>query len=516
MDKWVINNYIVQMRHSVSQARVHVLNKLVREIRKLQNKKGTDEQKQKNSRKAERLRQEVIFIKKLDPDELSKYALLSTEDPLEMLSKVSLSIEERSKVRLAAHKSIIHQVEIFRTKYPEWALKLPPLLVQLGLHIKYKKKAKSQESNSVTAISNMTRNNRNPEGNCETENMIEMKDISSVSVILTEMRDNEKSKQRSETENKIVTKESANLCVKRSKEKTKEKNEKERKSPDSTGDNLESECQDETTENEDESMNSESEDKIIESENVVKSKHNPRTSRKTVNSLNTPEKLQSARDEIRVLGDKFERKKKINGIAEVRRFADLLESDGNSQNESPTEEDEVPNPTNSVSDPFFLTEENSGESGDELNSSEEEEDEGKNSFRNRDQFFFNTGDKRPGRRFTREKNQSRNFEKKNTTTQWYSRGDQKVPTMNRKQRRLLEKGRSEMKKGSTFSQASSYFPKRFEDPGRTKSLLNPGRTNNESCTEKQEVLHPSWEAKRKQREQILPFQGKKIKFEDDD
>lgn len=51
------------MRKCVRQSRIHCINKLSREIKKLKEKKGTEEQKSKNLKKAERFVQEILFMK---------------------------------------------------------------------------------------------------------------------------------------------------------------------------------------------------------------------------------------------------------------------------------------------------------------------------------------------------------------------------------------------------------------------------------------------------------------------
>lgn len=56
-------NQIVEMRKCVRQSRIHSIHKLSREIKKLKEKKGTDEQKIKNLKKAERFVEEIGIMK---------------------------------------------------------------------------------------------------------------------------------------------------------------------------------------------------------------------------------------------------------------------------------------------------------------------------------------------------------------------------------------------------------------------------------------------------------------------
>lgn len=51
------------MRHIVRKSKVHIINKLSREAKKLKEKKGSDDQILKNKKKAERFVKELMVIK---------------------------------------------------------------------------------------------------------------------------------------------------------------------------------------------------------------------------------------------------------------------------------------------------------------------------------------------------------------------------------------------------------------------------------------------------------------------
>jgi len=51
------------MRQKVNKAKLYTINKLVRELRRLKSKNGSEEQKKKFNRKAEKLMEEVLVIK---------------------------------------------------------------------------------------------------------------------------------------------------------------------------------------------------------------------------------------------------------------------------------------------------------------------------------------------------------------------------------------------------------------------------------------------------------------------
>lgn len=54
---------IVSMRNDVKRSKVHTINNMTRQAKKLRIKNGTEEQKSKNIKKAERLIQEIMVIK---------------------------------------------------------------------------------------------------------------------------------------------------------------------------------------------------------------------------------------------------------------------------------------------------------------------------------------------------------------------------------------------------------------------------------------------------------------------
>ncbi|XP_026463004.1 serum response factor-binding protein 1-like [Ctenocephalides felis] len=115
MNKAELNNEIVLMRKTVRQAKVHIIRKLVREIRILK-EKTKPEGGDKFKAKADRLYEELTIIKKLDCDVISKHALTLTEDPKKILSKAE-SLHDRALNRFAVHKSVCDKVKSIREKY---------------------------------------------------------------------------------------------------------------------------------------------------------------------------------------------------------------------------------------------------------------------------------------------------------------------------------------------------------------------------------------------------------------
>ena len=70
-----VNNLVVALRPKVAQAKVHLVRHLVRQAAKL-DKRSSD--KEKSARRAQRMREEVTFMKKMERDEVAKFAIGST------------------------------------------------------------------------------------------------------------------------------------------------------------------------------------------------------------------------------------------------------------------------------------------------------------------------------------------------------------------------------------------------------------------------------------------------------
>ncbi|WAR01027.1 SRFB1-like protein [Mya arenaria] len=96
IDKVALNNKVVNMRSVVQRAKLYVINDLTKKMKKLRNKKGSDEQKEKNSQKADRLVEEMKII------------------------KPSTTMEQRALARLSEQKFIQEKVNGFRSEHADW------------------------------------------------------------------------------------------------------------------------------------------------------------------------------------------------------------------------------------------------------------------------------------------------------------------------------------------------------------------------------------------------------------
>lgn len=418
MNKEEINKQLVNMRHIVAQARVHIISKLTREIKKLKDKKGTEEQKTKNLQKAQKFTKEVLLIKTLVPDEISKFALLFTGDPLKMMGMASL--EERVKLRFAAHKNVAKYVETYRAEHPDWELKLPVLIVQLG-H-KYREQGKTKTKSRKKVVDK------------KQENLSGVKKDS-------DANSDGESDQSEETSEPMFLRETDEVI-----DGELENNELGIKEED-RGDAMEVE------ESNDSLSSNKLSSSIVKDTNLAnKRKGETIQTRKQGlqnNTSTSPASVEKEKPKV------FLKTKASGGIAEVRRFSDLLKSTEN-EPENTDDAEEIPC---------------SDEEGDAI----------------KDPFFLSENQREP------------------TSEDEPEKQEQKEPIIkygvkvNRKLRRMMAKANS--------GQLNLRHVRNKNLVNQFK-IISKGHQNYDT-----DNLHPSWAAKQKERK-ILPFQGKKKVFTD--
>ncbi|XP_077866135.1 uncharacterized protein LOC100374379 isoform X2 [Saccoglossus kowalevskii] len=104
------------MRSIIKRAKVLVIHHLTRQAKHLRNKKGSEDQKGKNGRRAERLIAEVEVIKDLKFDMVTKKAL-QEDVKFEDAIKPTATIEQRAIARLICHKIVNEHIGRIKEKY---------------------------------------------------------------------------------------------------------------------------------------------------------------------------------------------------------------------------------------------------------------------------------------------------------------------------------------------------------------------------------------------------------------
>ncbi|XP_054756394.2 serum response factor-binding protein 1-like [Lytechinus pictus] len=114
MDKVQFNTQMVNMRKTVKRAKVQLIHHLTRQIIVIRKKKGSGKQLVKNERRAGRLVKEIEVIKDLACDEVTMTAIINKKTLQAVLDNANSTAEERGTARLIHHKLISQQVSTFR------------------------------------------------------------------------------------------------------------------------------------------------------------------------------------------------------------------------------------------------------------------------------------------------------------------------------------------------------------------------------------------------------------------
>lgn len=128
------------MRKDVKRARLWLINNLSHRAKKLNDKKSKQQEREKNLRKVERCHDEIQVLKRIEIDEVSKFALCrQLEEKAVQKEMEKLDSEQRAMLRLASHKFIQSQVTKFREAHPVPIDRLVLLIRSLGLQYQKKK-----------------------------------------------------------------------------------------------------------------------------------------------------------------------------------------------------------------------------------------------------------------------------------------------------------------------------------------------------------------------------------------
>jgi len=137
LDKAGLNEFLVKLRRPITQAKVHVIHKLTKDIAMLRRKKTKSEaDKSKNERKVARFVEEVQVLRKEKKDAMARW-VVANDVTLEQVTKEETASQKidlrlRAMARVAEHKAVLTLLKEFRVKYPRWKSRVPKLLRSLG------------------------------------------------------------------------------------------------------------------------------------------------------------------------------------------------------------------------------------------------------------------------------------------------------------------------------------------------------------------------------------------------
>ncbi|XP_034747339.1 serum response factor-binding protein 1 [Etheostoma cragini] len=106
-----LNNEVVRMRKEVKRVRALVIRKLTRQMSALKKKKGTDVEIERNQRRAARLLDEIHAMKVLTPDLVTKTALQKHLNFEQVCKNPKSTISDRATARIATHPQFNKKIE---------------------------------------------------------------------------------------------------------------------------------------------------------------------------------------------------------------------------------------------------------------------------------------------------------------------------------------------------------------------------------------------------------------------
>ncbi|XP_026011981.1 serum response factor-binding protein 1 isoform X2 [Astatotilapia calliptera] len=106
-----LNNEVVKMRKEVKRVRALIIRKLTRQIGTLKKKKGNETEMERNQRRAARLLEEIHDMKNLVPDQVTKTALQKNLSFEQVCKNPKSTISDRAIARIATHPQFSRKIE---------------------------------------------------------------------------------------------------------------------------------------------------------------------------------------------------------------------------------------------------------------------------------------------------------------------------------------------------------------------------------------------------------------------
>ncbi|KAM3961696.1 uncharacterized protein ACR2FA_004256 [Aphomia sociella] len=520
--KQAFNNEVILLKKKLNQARIQIIHKLTRKAKTFAEKKAPEPLKEKLKRKAESAVNEVLILKKIKPKDLAKFIVTHTGELKDYLNKPQVD-HDKASARLLLHKSLQDKYKFIRGKFANIPIK--DLFMSRQERRKLKKEAKDNNKKKKDNNKNNKKENGkevvHSEGNWEVEEVDMTNDSKefdenvSLSNKISASCDEDISAGESESENEIVDNNEENVSPNSDDSDTNTHvNNKVTKKNKSTKNNMVKIDEDD---NADVDYDDEDGDDDDDEDGDDDDDHDDKD---TEDDEDKTEKVKHIPDEINMNihknNEKFNAKnQKVNLIVTTNKTIAKKAKDRN-KNKNFDEKillrkfkkdtDDLHISETKVIDPFFITA--SGENylsvaeprqPDEI---KEIHKQGNRKIR-RAAMFGHVPKIKP-----RQDNVSWN----NNSYNSHNEMDRKTSFNNKYNSNRSNKDDS---RTSKFEDRKSNYndnkKSKFNDD--SKPPYNARKSYNDKNDDKPEKLHPSWEAKKRQ-SGILPFQGKKIVFDD--
>ncbi|KAI3358361.1 hypothetical protein L3Q82_014807 [Scortum barcoo] len=488
-----LNNEVVKMRKEVKRVRALIIRRLTRQIGSLKKKKGKDQEIERNQRRATRLLEEIHAMKVLSPDVVTKTALQKTLNFEQVCKNPKSTISDRATARIATHTQFNKKIEDIkaavkafkeermkdgapggREKVQHKAVKVTPQPPDK----KVDRKTEKEEEDVVVELKEITDSE-------EGDNIL--KDTKDTGVAETE-KEAEKatpSVATSDGQRKVVPefKNARTASIKSSEVKDKMKNKSQSKDAEKIPDQKKLQKQKDEEESDLESSDDEEKEYFDDSTEERFHKQSSQS--------------EESDDDDFFIGkvSKFKKKRQKNVEGEKVKKGPEVKAD-QVQSELDELESRLKSKGASLQSVFCSS----------LSASKSGGGRGAGRGRGGDKFR-GQGKPKGGSGPNRDFNKQSKFQKQEKRPERNSGSKYSKPWPESRQPKSSEKGFPSEGRGRGRGRGDAF---------RQKDCRGGGAFSHQAP---QPALHPSWEASKKRKEQqgqILAFQGKKIKFDDDD
>ncbi|KAJ2949593.1 hypothetical protein O0L34_g15513 [Tuta absoluta] len=515
--KQAFNNELILLKKKLNQAKTQIIHKLTRKAKQLTEKKKAPEAVQeKCKKKAENAVKEVLILKKIKPRDIGRFIVVHKGNLQDYLNKPQVD-NDKACARILLHKAMQEKYKFIRNKFSNIPIKDLFMSRNERLKLKKEEKMRKKEKRDRKKAKNDKNKVVNAEGDWDVEDFSMKKnkvrnpnvDKDSDDEDMSENEDNDANSDKSESDVQNMSDDQelqseADSDDENSAEdesgrgfKISFKGQSDNKSED--GDVNDASDDQESSEEEVEIPTPKSKRKPeiltlkeLSVKNKPNKKHNPVKSIIKSN-LNDATEMNDVEFKLKI-GEKKSIVKQDKKQKESNKNKNL--QDKIRQNKFKKDSDDTNEVEKKVVDPFFVTA--SGENymsvfeprqPDEI---KEVHRQGNRAYR-RAVMFGNVPKHRPRPQFRED-----NFDRQNAY------GNRPAKKFNE------QNGFSRNSDKFDNKNDHNKFNNRFDD--RNKPRFN-NTNDRKPQDEKPEKLHPSWEAKKKQ-SGILPFQGKKIVFDE--
>ncbi|KAG6446078.1 hypothetical protein O3G_MSEX004268 [Manduca sexta] len=462
--KQAFNNELILLKKNLNQARTQVIHKLTRKAKTLTEKKAPDTLKEKLKRKAESAINEVLILKKIKVKDLAQFMITHQGELKDYLNRPNVD-HNKACARLLLHKALQEKYKHIRGRFAKVPIR--DLFMSRQERLKLKKEAKEKQKSKQRGKNGKV---VNAEGDWDVEDI----KMSDKKVMMDGDNDIETEKMFSDEGNDFEMDDDSDNEQSRGKALLGDADSADEQGSQESDERHQDSEEDEVGDgNDSDSCDDNNEDKKSSLGNFVKLK--PELSKNIQvkdNNTDLDSKNIVKRNKVPLPVKKSEKKKDVNKNKNLNEK--LL------QRKFKKGEDEAPVAQNKVVDPFFIT---------------------------------STGENYMSVAEPRQPDEVKEIHKQGNRKLRRAAMFGHVPKIKPKENYDDSRFRQNDDRGNFRSKFNDKEDKKFNNKGNFNDRKFDNNRNFNSKKDEPEKLHPSWEAKKK-KSGILPFEGKKIVFDE--